>query len=363
MQSIRCFLSAVVLCLALAACASKPLESVPTTPPATEAAATTVTTEPTIPPTTEAPLPEGEHITVNGIALTTPSVISEEILYAEAREFAAAAGLEGAYPEEIPLLSYRQQDYVPVEQACQSLGLSFLKDHEYPNVYCTAAAFRQEIPAGYDVPVLMYHGVAEETWGIRELFVRPSDLENQLAYLTEHGYDPIFFSDLSLVDQYDKPVILTFDDGYEDNYTNLFPLLEEYQVKATIFLIAENIDSREHFLTSAQIREMASSGLVSFQSHTISHPMLDEIDDVWRRFEIEHSKLLLTRLTGLEPYVLCYPSGQNNSAVRADTAEFYRFGLEMNGGMYTTGTDVTRIPRFYVSRYTTLADYRWMLGA
>ncbi len=333
--------------------------TVPPEPPTTQTAETTVPTEPTVPPTTEPELPVGASVTINGVTLASPGILFDDTLYAKADEFAAALGVDVT---ELAVLHYRGDAYLPVEVACEAFRLSFLADHEYPMVYCTAAAYAQEIPQGYDVPVLMYHGVADETWGVTELFVRPSELEQQLAYLVENGYDPIFFSDLKDVDQYDKPVILTFDDGYEDNYTNLFPLLQKYQVKATIFLIADNIGTRENFLTPAQILEMNESGLVSFQSHTLSHPMLDEIDDVWRQFEIRHSRLVLTRLTGLEPYVLCYPSGQNNSAVRADTAEFYSFGVEMNGGMYTTGMDLTRIPRFYVSRSTTIWDYRWMLG-
>ena len=94
-----------------------------------------------------------------------------------------------------------------------------------------------EPEAGVQVPVFMYHAVGNDCWGEEGLFVRPGDLEAQLQYLQENGYETIFFEDLSHVEQYNKPVILTFDDGYDDNYTLLLPLLEKYQMKATIFMI------------------------------------------------------------------------------------------------------------------------------
>lgn len=88
---------------------------------------------------------------------------------------------------------------------------------------------------GRQVPVLMYHAVGDDCWGEEHLFVRPAELEQQLQYLSENGYETIFFEDLAHLERYEKPVILTFDDGYDDNYTLLLPLLQKYHMKATIF--------------------------------------------------------------------------------------------------------------------------------
>ena len=71
-------------------------------------------------------------------------------------------------------------------------------------------------------------------------------------------------------EDYEKPVILTFDDGYDDNYTELFPLLQKYNAKATIFVIPKAIGT-PHKMTAEQIYELSRSGLVSIQSHTYSH--------------------------------------------------------------------------------------------
>ena len=65
----------------------------------------------------------------------------------------------------------------------------------------------QRLPssAGVRVPVLMYHAVGDDCWGEESLFVKPEELEKQLQYLSENGYETIFFEDLSHIEQYEKP--------------------------------------------------------------------------------------------------------------------------------------------------------------
>ena len=92
--------------------------------------------------------------------------------------------------------------------------------------------------------VLTYHAIEEklpeETSEENEyLFVRPADLEEQLQLLTRKGYEFCFASQYEITNK--KQVILTLDDGYEDNYTNLFPLLKKYRAKATISVVTGNI--------------------------------------------------------------------------------------------------------------------------
>ena len=84
-------------------------------------------------------------------------------------------------------------------------------------------AQRMPSSAGVRVPVLMYHAVGDDCWGEESLFVKPEELEKQLQYLSENGYETIFFEDLSHIEQYEKPVLLTFDDGYDDNAETLLP--------------------------------------------------------------------------------------------------------------------------------------------
>ena len=85
--------------------------------------------------------------------------------------------------------------------------------------------------------VLMYHCVHEEPYTENTaLFVRPSELEKQLQLLSEMDIDCLFADEFAPVDK--NSVILTFDDGYEDNYTYMFPLIKKYNIKVTVYMIA-----------------------------------------------------------------------------------------------------------------------------
>lgn len=384
----------LALCIALlSGCSALSGESTQSTLPETTTP-TTIATEPPVEAPTQAPteapteapvmLDPGPGVYINGIAITNTAMDGDTV-YVSAAEFCSALGgqaqeggiavleyngvsytFSSAYEHIMrgqtatvllsPVLYYQEEAYLPLEEMCLMLELSVYPDTEQNTVYCTAAAWPREIPEGYDVPVFMYHAVDNDLWGIDELFVKPERMEEQLQYLTENGYDPIFFEDLYHIDQYDKPVILTFDDGYADNYTNLFPLLKKYNVKATVFVIT-NLVGNAYYLTEAQIQEMADSGLVSIQSHTLSHPYLDSMNIDEQRVELEESKLQITRLSKREPFVLCYPTGRYDSDTLEIIGESYHMGIKMNGGLYTTGDSPFEINRYYISRDTSTSSY------
>lgn len=219
-----------------------------------------------------------------------------------------------------------------------------------------------EIPEGYNVPVLMYHAVSDEMWGFQELFVSPGSMEQQLQYLQENGYQTIWFSDLDHIEDYEKPVILTFDDGYDDNYTELYPLLEKYQAKATIFVIGSGMGT-SHKMTREQVHELAASGLVSIQSHTYTHGNLSAMDEQTLRQEMEQSNAVLAAATGQIPYVLCFPEGKYSDLTVQVAKDYYSFSLLMNGWVYQTGMDPYRVPRSYIPRSLTVGDFAWSVKA
>jgi hypothetical protein len=107
------------------------------------------------------------------------------------------------------------EEYIPLLETVEALGYPLWEDDTDGTIYITPSAKAFAIPEDVNVPVLMYHAVSDNMWGIQELFVSPKEMEKQLAYLVDNGYDPIWFEDLAHVEDYDKPVILTFDDGYE----------------------------------------------------------------------------------------------------------------------------------------------------
>lgn len=239
--------------------------------------------------------------------------------------------------------------YLPCDSLMTYLGFSALEDPEADAVYYTRYPRNTDIPDGKNIPVLMYHAVSDDCWGTSELFVSPSTLDAQIAMLLDNGYTLITFEDFDHLDEIEKPVMLTFDDGYDDNYTELFPILQKYQVKATVFMITNDI-GKNHKLTAEQITEMSGSGLVSIQSHTMSHEFLSSMDEERLQTELTQSKLVLARLTGKESFVLCYPTGMYSDLSLQVTKEHYEFGLLMSSGLYTTGGDPYLIRRYYVPR-------------
>ena len=336
--------------------------------------------------------PPGMDVIVDGVTLESGSIFAEGALCVKLEELAAALHTEwswndgrggilwrgqwidlrsdvagfryGSQWEELPLapLTYEDCIYVPVKDFCRGMELGLLQDPESRTVYVSAAAGVWEIPEGHRVPIIMYHGVTDDMWGMTELFVRPSVMEAHLQYLVENGFTPIWFEDLERVDEIEKPVILTFDDGYADNYHELYPLLQKYQAKATIFVITGTIDYNPHNLTTAQIKELSDSGLVSIQSHTVMHPLLATLTPEEQQWELEQSRLTLTRITVKIPYVICYPSGNYNSTTMELAQSLYRLGLDMNGGDYDTSDDPYEIKRWYIARSHPVEAFIGMVG-
>jgi len=204
--------------------------------------------------------------------------------------------------------------------------------------------------------VLLYHLVSDDTYGPNEyLFVRISDFESQLAEIKRLGYETVFADELSQT-RGKKCVVLTFDDGYEDNFTNVLPLLEKYNMKATVFLISDMIGMEGH-LSEDQIRKMAESGHVHFGSHTKSHEKMYALDPEVMKTELLESRRRIEELTGQKVTALAYPNGVCDSAAELAASE--------NGYLYCYTTDKpseshydnTRLPRSYVIRDMTAEEF------
>ena len=140
--------------------------------------------------------------------------------------------------------------------------------------------------------------------------------------------------------------------------TELFPLLQKYNAKATIFVIPKAIGT-PHKMTAEQIYELSRSGLVSIQSHTYSHGNLSTMDEETLIFEMEESQKYLAALTGQVPYAVCYPEGTRSELSIEVAGRYYDYGLLMNGQLYNTSDDPLRVKRFYVPRGYDLGSFRW----
>ena len=324
------------------------------------------------------PFAAGEEIVLFGDR--TPTLTDGEACYVKAEDFAACAQLACEVTEDcvtfradgqeqtfalarrdelLPGDAFLQDGAAYVEALFAAECFGFVSGEAEDGTMYFARKLTLDAPAeNVNVPVLMYHAVSDDLWGYRDLFVSPKTMEEELIFLQENGYETIWFEDLSHVEDFEKPVILTFDDGYDDNYTELFPLLQKYNAKATIFVIPKAIGT-PHKMTAEQVRELSRSGLVSIQSHTYSHGNLSTMDEQTLIFEMEQSQNYLAALTGQAPYAVCYPEGKWSELSIEVAGRYYDYGLLMNGMLYNTSDDPLRVKRFYVPRGYDLGSFRW----
>ena len=168
------------------------------------------------------------------------------------------------------------------------------------------------------VPILMYHYISvppEDADIYRiDLSVEPDDFHTQMTYLAENGYTPIDFYDLSraITNKADlpaKPVIITLDDGYRDNYENAFPILREFGFTATIFVVTEFIDQgHDAYMSWEMIEEMSAMG-IRFEPHSKSHPDLAGQARDYLIWQILGSQETLAAHIGYTPRYFSYPGG------------------------------------------------------
>lgn len=200
----------------------------------------------------------------------------------------------------------------------------------------------------YEPKVFMYHLILDEPYSIYEaLFVRPKEFESHLDVLNSMGFTYIFAEEYG---KYDRPtVILTFDDGYEDNYTNMFPLLKEKGAKATVFLV-KNLVGTDGYLTEAQIKEMSESGLVSFQTHTVSHLALGEMTEERVEYELSESISYIEGLTGRKVGALAYPGGSFSDTALSVAKRYVNFAYCSRSPNSYKADNMLLIPRYYARR-------------
>ena len=206
--------------------------------------------------------------------------------------------------------------------------------------------------------VLMYHCINDEpNTPNTALFVRPSEFEVHAKAIVDNGIDTLFADEFGEVEN--TSVILTFDDGYEDNYTYMFPILKKYNIKATVYMIAYKID-KPGYLTTEQIKEMSASGLVQFGSHTLDHPELTYLSEADIKAQLEGSRWLISEVTGKAVTTVAYPSGSYDERVMAIARELYEFAYTTDSDPYL-GQDPMALPRYAILRGATAATFLYFV--
>lgn len=222
-----------------------------------------------------------------------------------------------------------------------------------PRSYVIRTATRREVWTS-EVPILEYHAFStkqeHDVW-----FVTADAFEKQLRYLLEHGYSTISFQELAKAWHEHrplppKPVIISIDDGYMNNYTIAYPLLKKYKMKASIFLTTKMIGADANHFGWPEIREMEGSGLVTFEAHGVSHQNLTKISEEHARRELVDAKRVLEEKLEHPVVAYSYPGGYNNAKIRQMVEEAgYFFGTVGKGGYASMSQGAYELQRIIVN--------------
>lgn len=217
------------------------------------------------------------------------------------------------------------------------------------------------------VPVLMYHYISVPPKDAdiyrKDLSVAPEDFRAQMAYLAENGYSTIDFYDLSLAitnkrELPPKSVIITLDDGYIDNYTFAFPILQEFGFKATFFVISEFVDfGYEGYLTWEMVEEMSAAGM-RIESHSRTHPDLRGQPRDYLIWQILGSQETIAAHIGYIPRYFSYPAGHYDEETVQILQDLHFWGaVTTSGGKWHGYEDRFAWRRLRVRQTTPLAEF------
>ena len=202
------------------------------------------------------------------------------------------------------------------------------------------------------VPVLMYHHIrplrAKDTARERLYIVTPDAFRAQMEGLARAGYHPITPDDLeqALIDGSsvlpDKPILLTFDDGFREDYTVVLPILEQESFQATFFVIP-NASHFSGYMTKEMIQEAYQSGFVTIGSHTLNHPFLTRKSTSDRLEEIAGSRNELESWINAPVTTFAYPYGAMSQTIEQEVAAAgytSAFGVRL-GSLHTPSSEFT----------------------
>jgi len=201
-----------------------------------------------------------------------------------------------------------------------------------------------------------------------DLSVTPENFEAQLAYLKEAGFSTISLDDLTyhlagLKSLPEKPIILTFDDGYADSYTNAFPLLKKYGFTATFFLVTQPIDYGDpNYLSWDNVVEMHEAGM-DFGAHTYRHLDLRARDVDFLVYEIVGSKEAIEARIKEPVRYFVYPAGKYDQLVIDVLASANFWGaLTTRHGFEHTHATRLEMPRIRMRGSDTLEIFRYKVN-
>ena len=228
----------------------------------------------------------------------------------------------------------------------------------------------------YEVPVVMYHRVINnsENEGIYGTYIYENIFRQHMQYLKDNNFDVITFEDLNKIgwrnrfQRNKKYIMITFDDGYVDNYNLAFPILKEFGFKATIFLMGESTynewdvnaggEKKFELMDKFMIKEMQDYG-IEFGAHTFNHPKLNKLSEEEIRHQIVDVKKPLEKKIEKEIITFAYPYGILNDYAKKMAREAgYTFTVSTDSGSVCLSDDLYQIRRIAIFPTTNLFSFK-----
>lgn len=201
-------------------------------------------------------------------------------------------------------------------------------------------------------PILMYHSLAESEGN--SLKIPPREFEEHVKWLKENDYYTLTPEEAYIVltenkKPAEKIVWITFDDGYLNNYTEGYPILKKYEMKATINYITSKLGSDSYFNLD-QMKEMRQSEWMSIESHTVSHLDLNTLEDSHIESELLDSKNWIDKELEQTTTLLCYPAGRYDERVIKSAEETgYKMAVTTEPGYASKSDGLYTLKRVRVS--------------
>lgn len=168
------------------------------------------------------------------------------------------------------------------------------------------------IPQGqFYAPILLYHHIALRR-PQNSYYVSPEIFTKQMQWLKDNGYQVISFDQFYAATQGEgkipsKPVVITFDDGYADQYKNAFPILKKFSYSATFFIKINNLNKGG--MTWNNLKELQKTGNI-IGSHSVNHNNMAKMSDKELKYELQESKQILEKNLKTEIKYFAYPGGE-----------------------------------------------------
>ncbi|TVY10489.1 polysaccharide deacetylase family protein [Paenibacillus cremeus] len=227
---------------------------------------------------------------------------------------------------------------------------------DYTDVEAAATDERKKLR----IPVLNYHSITVDPGNIAT--ITPEKFEAQMDALAEEGYTTLtlqqFFNILEGKEPSpDKPVLLTFDDGYADNYQYALPVLQKHQFHATLFVSPGMVDDG-YYLSWEQIKEMHEAGW-DIQPHGMTHPHLPKLSAEEQAYEIVEARRLIERHLGTKADVYCYPYGEYNQSTLTILKEYgFRYAFTIDQGKTTPDQHPYKLKRIFVNGEESMSKWK-----